>query len=264
MWKLLIKSPRPRTNWWTYSTAAGKHYQAHLTGSFAEYLAKFTSKERLNLKRCLSKLEDYCDCGGVAFRCITKRDQVRGFLTQAEAISKNSWQGKAGVGLAATHELIEKDETLADHGWLRSYILRSGIGPKAFVRGRQINGVYYCDQTGFDHAWKDYSPGKILFYLIIQDLTSADKAKMIDFRHGEAEYKRFFSTHSYESQCLYLVRTTMHASVAFFIHGIFERATSAIRGGFKRIYLINKFRQLRHKAVVALSRKTEPKLGLEH
>jgi len=84
--------------------------------------------------------------------------------------------------------------------------------PVAFCTCYQSDGVLYLDDTGYDAAWRKHQPGKVLLYLMIEDLSAFNTPSWMDFGYCDNEHKRFFA--SYPEANVYLVRKKVHPTIA--------------------------------------------------
>src|SRR5262249_30998621 len=157
---------------WNYLQGAGKtsrEYLAYLPqgvrpwhcldfqGDFASYLKTISSTARYKIRkheRDLRKRGGTLDCVRVA-----SEDQVDGFLDPAAQVGQGSWQQRVlGTRVAATLKQQERLRFLAQRGILRSYLLRCGAQPCAFVIGYQFQGVYHHAEIGYDQALAKHTP----------------------------------------------------------------------------------------------------------
>jgi len=170
------------------------HYVIDIPPTFDEYLNKFKSKVRYNLRRQVKRLGE-CGGGELELARIEWADEVPRFLDEAGEVEAHSWQYQAlGSTVNPSQEQCDKLTRLADQGILRCYVLRCGSKPCAMVRGFQYAGVYYYSWCGFDQRLADLSPGTVLLYLLIEDLCRHRPPERLTFLWGDDRYKRLFAT----------------------------------------------------------------------
>jgi hypothetical protein len=191
------------------------HWLSRLDAGFEAYAAKFGGKTRQKLRGAERRLR--AECGGdLALRRVTDPADVPAFAKDLGHLAARTWQGqRLGQFVQTAREDSVRLESWARRGWLCAYLLLARGQPIAFVVGRHADGIYYYDAIGHDAAWAGYSPGKVLLWLLIQDLCTRGDTRWLDFRHGDADYKRFFGTEGYEEESFYLVRRTWRNRVAF-------------------------------------------------
>jgi CelD/BcsL family acetyltransferase involved in cellulose biosynthesis len=82
-------------------------------------------------------------------------------------------------------------ELAARKGWLRAYVLYVGDEPCAFWIGMLYGEIFVGEYTGYDPAFRDFSPGMFLMMQVIEGFCGGvqDTVKEVDFGLGNAEYK---------------------------------------------------------------------------
>jgi len=141
----------------------------------------------------------------------------------ASRVRRLSWQ------LPALGELRDDDHQssreglheFARRGLLRSYVLRAGETPCAFVIGYQYRGVYFYAVVGYDPAYSRHSPGIALLYLMLEDLFANDCPRLVSFGRGDDDYKRRFGTRTRRvGRCL-VFRPTLRNRIRVHQHRLF-------------------------------------------
>ena len=112
---------------------------------------------------------------------------------------------------------------LARNGLLRSYLLKAGEVPCAFVVGHEHGGVFHYAELGFDSALASLSPGTVLLFLLIQDLTSVRPVKVLNFGMGDAVYKRRFSNRQQNDESFLLFDPGVRVRALVAAHRVFRR-----------------------------------------
>jgi hypothetical protein len=170
---------------------ARKWHLLRMGESFDDYLGGMGGKSRNTLRRKVRQLEKREN--GLEIRRVDAPSQVPGFLEAAAEISKNSWQQHVlGDRLTDDERTRRSLSDLADRGLLRSYLLISGSDPTAFLIGYQYRGVFNSGELGYDQRFSDYSPGTVLWYLLLEDLHGDPFMTLLNFGMGDAAYKRRF------------------------------------------------------------------------
>lgn len=195
-----------------------EHYLINLPPSFEEYMRKFSSKSRNNLRRSVRKLQR--DTGAeVHVSRITFPEQVDSFVDSAVEISKTTYQWRLlGSGLRSPAILKRNLRFLAERGWLRCYLLRCGKEVCAFMICHQRNGLCHSPTIGYNPRWEGYSVGTILQLLVIEDLFAYDRPAVFDFGTGSGAQKEFFGNTSFLDTDVYLLRRSLYAHLACGVH----------------------------------------------
>jgi CelD/BcsL family acetyltransferase involved in cellulose biosynthesis len=178
---------------------------AQLAPSFEEFLSGMTSKARANLRREVRLLAESAG-GRLELREATTEADAPEFLRDAAAVSRKSWQHRAlGPRIADDNRGRRTFVDLASRGLLRAFVLKAGDVPCAFVVGYQYGSVYHYAEIGFDEAFTQYSPGKVLLYLLLEALHQRRRPELVNFGVGDASYKiRFGNVERFDASCLVL------------------------------------------------------------
>jgi hypothetical protein len=76
----------------------------------------------------------------------------------------------------------------------------------------------YLAATGYDPAYRNYELGTILLMKVLEDSCGTDVAK-VDFGEGDADYKRRFSSGSFDERS---VRLFAHSGRGFLLRSLFS------------------------------------------
>jgi hypothetical protein len=225
-WRYLQESTHIKQRFLRYSPSGIRSYRAiALPATFAEYLQKFNSKKRYNLGRQLKLLEKVA--GPIELQTIQTREQLPAFFDMATHVARQSWKfARRGMTFDSSFEMLAD---LADRGILRSYLLRAGGKPCAYVLGYQYHDVYYYSEVGYDQDMSAYSPGTGLLYLLIRDLIEQTPLRRLNFDFGDAPYKREFSNVNGEDATVLLMRKTFPNRMRCAIHGAFSSAVQNLK-----------------------------------
>ena len=182
----------------------------HLFGSsFDEFLLGKQKRTRNTLKRRVRKLKEHGQ--GVLECCrIQTPDQVEDFYPAALSIAERSWQSQClGRSLEETALHRESLMSAAKLGCLRAYLLKCGGQPCAFVIGYQDGDVLQFEQTAYSQKWHQFSPGTVLYYLLMQDLYEHGRPNLLNFGVGINPHKRLFSNRNSFDTTFFVLRPTL-------------------------------------------------------
>ncbi len=167
------------------------HYLCETEG-YEKFLATKSSKARYNLKRERKKLEE---AGTVEIRLCQGDEINEQVVERVAAIQKRSWlfrRGQEPLGSPYYREL------LPSMGKLRLadvYLMTLGGKDIAFVLNYHSGRENICSCVGFDEAFAQLSPGKVMMNSVVQ--TILDRGDhVLDFLFGDAEYKQFWASRS--------------------------------------------------------------------
>lgn len=242
--RLLRSSPQVRREFWL-DTLAGvtPRRLVDLPGSFDAYLAKFSGRTRRTLKYKAKRLRGAMT-HGMTLQRITRKEELPSFLERAAIVAARSWQGRC-LGQSVDEQTTRRKlEAFAERGWLRGYLLLDGDAPVAFVIGLLDEGTYHYERVGYDPVWAPYQPGTVLLLMILEDLCADGVPRTLDFGYGDSEYKRLFSTRSYDELTVRLVRKSAAMIVPYVTNAACWSGAALIRRGLDRFALREKVRRL--------------------
>jgi len=220
-WRYLKSSSKVKNQYWVYLPEGFRpfHY-LELNKTFEDFLSKFKSKKRGNLRRQLKNLQEFGQTD-IELRCIRLKEQIPEFLKAAESIAGKSWQSRR-IGPRIKNDIVynQKLTDLADRGILRSYLLVCGV-PCAFIIGYQFCGVYHYVEIAYDQKFYEHSPGTALLYLMVEDLFRSDSPQWLNFGIGDAHYKQEFSNQHAEDASILLLRKNLHNRSVMLLHCLF-------------------------------------------
>lgn len=225
-----------------YVTVNENRYYTSLGGSFEDYLKKFSSKSRSTLLRKVRKFAGLSG-GTVCARTYRTRPEVDEFLRIAREVSEKTYQGKLGLGLPNGDDFGRHLAALAETDAVRGYILFQRGRPVAYALclAQQENLVY--EHLGYDADFREWSPGVVLLYKIIESLFAEKRFAHLDFGGTEYGYKEFFSTDRVRCARVHYFRRRWRSAVLVFSHHALvklsagaAKALSALRlkAGIKR------------------------------
>ncbi|HEY3281209.1 MAG TPA: GNAT family N-acetyltransferase [Armatimonadota bacterium] len=244
LWRLLQSCRGLRKRFWIHRPwPQSPRHQVILEGSFEDYLGRFSRKTRYKLRSAVSRLAAMAPEGLRAER-VTYREQVPEFLRRVHSLSAASWQGsRLGQVLQPSPEVERRLTRCAEEGWLRGYLLWVGSRPVAFVLGFQSEGTYHYYQIGYDPEYAEHSPGKVLLYLLLEDLFTYQAPERVDFGFGDSEYKQLFGNHSYQEARVLLIRKSPYTGLALATDRACSALTAAVRLGLRKARLRERARR---------------------
>ena len=163
-------------------------YDAFLSGRSKKTRAQFRNS-RNRLKKIAGDglaLDEYTDAGDVAR-----------FLAAANEISARTYQARLfGEVVECTAESKHLYDRYARCGLFRSYILRAGLTPIAFLLAYgEPDGTHVWATEGYDPDWREGSPGTNCALMVVERLYELGTFAKIDFGGGYSEQKRFLGNH---------------------------------------------------------------------
>jgi hypothetical protein len=190
-----------------YVTVNENRYYVDLSGTFAAYLKKFSSKSRANLRKSVRKFTDFCG-GHIRFQEFHAAREMAEFFQFASEVSRKTYQERIGQGLPRSDKFRERVVSLANSDAVRGYILFHAERPIAYIfcDAQDENLIY--EHLGYDPEFREWSPGRVLLYLMLERLFAEQRFRFLDFGGTEHEYKKFFSTASIRCARIHYFRRT--------------------------------------------------------
>ena len=177
-----------------YVPSQYSHFYTSLTGTFEQYLAKFSTKTRNTLKRKVRRLLDHGE--GTGMREYKRPEEMEEFLNLARSISANTYQEKLfDAGIPADAEFLLELQDRARRDTVRAYLLFLRREPVAYLCCPADGNVLLYSYLGYKQAYAELSPGTVLQYLAFDSLFREQQFTVFDFTQGQGAHKRFFGTH---------------------------------------------------------------------
>jgi CelD/BcsL family acetyltransferase involved in cellulose biosynthesis len=191
-----------------------------------QYLARFRSKRRYNLRRQVRLLRGQCG-GQLDLRRVESGDAARElaelFPAPDRGHGRPPWLDC--IPRVGSREFLE----LADRGLILFYLLSCGDRPCAALMGLKYDRIYYLDKVFRDTALDRFSPGATALHLVIEDLIRGGLVDAIDLGFGNPSY-RHSATNTLESRAtVLLLRRTVANRLVRAGHAAFKSFTGRIK-----------------------------------
>ena len=131
-----------------------------------------------------------------------------------------------------------------------------GEQPLAFLIGRKADRVFVSDLTGFDTRFEGFSPGKVMWNKVIQDLHEHGGFRWIDFGTGDIGYKQFWGHEFYRESSVYLIKLGLRTAAAFWPIMAVMWPVNVGRSLCEALSLGSAFDRTLHRLTKALKRRT--------
>lgn len=212
--------------WIAYVRGVSKCYCVRIEGTFEEYLARFSSKRRHNLKRSVRVFQE--KLGGSRFTVAKSPEEMVDFHRTALEISRRTYQAKLlNAGLPEGADYLRHTQDLASRGMARGYLLWSDQRAVAFAWCEGEGCRLHYSIIGYLPDYAAMSPGTVLLYLILEDLFREKVFRILDFGVGESWYKASFATGVEEFVDAALLVPTMRNVLLARLHRASEIANAA-------------------------------------
>jgi CelD/BcsL family acetyltransferase involved in cellulose biosynthesis len=136
--------------------------------TLADHERALSRQLRRDVERRLRRL---CEAGAVTIEVTDGATNLSGHLDEGFEVEALSWKGVEGTAIASDPRTRAFYEAVARwasaRGWLRLAFLRLDGRAIAFQLSLEARGTYYALKSGYDPAFHQYSPGKLLMYAVV-------------------------------------------------------------------------------------------------
>jgi CelD/BcsL family acetyltransferase involved in cellulose biosynthesis len=227
-----------------YVPAHYRHYYIDLQCSFAEYLAKFSSKSRSTLQRKVRKFAEFSG-GEVSWREYRRPEEVEPYYQLAREVSHKTYQERLlNVGLPEGEDFLREIKDQAARDQFRGYILFHQEKPVAYLYCPIQDRILLYRNLGYDPEYRQWSPGTVLQYVVLERVFAEGRYQMFDFTEGEGAHKEFFSTGSIQCADIYYLRPTLRNRLLLRTHSGLKTFSANTVKALDRFGVKSKIKQL--------------------
>jgi CelD/BcsL family acetyltransferase involved in cellulose biosynthesis len=170
-----------------------------ISGSWSEYESKLSKKLTASLRRCRRHLDDL---GTVSVEIADGSSELEGLLQEVFTLEASGWKGRNHTAIKSNIDTRDFYTNIAHwataQSILRIFILRLDRQPLAMFFALVDQRACYLLKTGYDPAYAQFSPGKLLASAVIFHCYSTQLSR-IEFQ-GDADQYKFDWTSSIHSQ----------------------------------------------------------------
>jgi Acetyltransferase (GNAT) domain len=170
-----------------------------LPASFEEFIATRSANTRWRIRRDARRIQETFG-PDLAVEIVRSPAGVDRFVTDADLVSRATYQRGLGAGFSATDEQRTLLQVGLDHGWARGYLLYVSARPAAFWLCSIYGDTIVIEKTGFDKVYAEYRIGLHLLMRVIEDACADPTLHVLDFGPGDAAYKLQFSNASHSER----------------------------------------------------------------
>lgn len=184
-----------------------RHWILELPESYEAFLASRSRNTRHKVRQLEKRARR--ELGSrLKVRVFTKVDELEQLMADLTAVVTKTYQRGLGVAFVDTEVEREAMSVAAQHGWLRGYVLYVDEHPVAYWYGNVYGSSFTTKETGYDPAYAEYRVGIFLLMRVIEDLADVGVVRTVDFAAGDREFKRRFSSDSWEESSMLLFART--------------------------------------------------------
>ncbi len=188
--------------------------------------AIFSGKIRREARRKLRILQR-AFAGRVRFQCFSEPAELDLGIRDATSVSRTTWQHSLGDGLEGVQQ--QSLSFGARRGWLRVYVLYIDEKPSSFLLGQLYGKSFYCQNTGYNPEFAQFSIGSVLTAWALEDL-AAIGVQQVDLGEGSQEHNRRLRCNFCEEGTVHVYSPTLRGLLA----GLFVGTTQMVRTAGRR------------------------------
>jgi len=214
-WRSITSKAGRSIGRWAWKLNRAVSLEIRVRPSFEEYARTVSKKARHNFRREVRVLSGAAGTP-LTLRTFTEVSEVPELLAAAGRVFENSWHARHGATrIGPGPKAEERLRWLASRGWLRAYVLSKGDEPIAFILGRKYRQTFTAHRAAFALSWSRYSPGKVLWWLAIEEMHNSKAIERINFGMGDWEYKRVLATDTREVSNVWLIKPSWQSAMAW-------------------------------------------------
>ena len=197
-----------------YVPAQYRHHYVDLSGTFEDYLGKFSSKSRWTLRKKIAKFAEFSG-GSVAWRAFGVEGMDE-FHRLAFEVSAKTYQSRLlSSGLPEPGRFRRELGRCTD---ARGYVLFHEGKPVAFIFCPAREGNLLYEHVGYDPEYQRWSPGSVLQALALEALFAEGAFQTFDFTEGDGDHKKFFANRSVPCADIFYFRKSIRCVFVVGLH----------------------------------------------
>jgi hypothetical protein len=172
------------------------HYVLQVPDTANAILAAKSSKRRKKLRYSMRKTES--NLPKLRVNKVVNADTLDQLMLDLENVASKTYQRGLGAGFHHNEEWRELLKLGFEKNWLEVWTLSTGEKCISFIVGLKYKGRFLVYAKAFDPAYTKDNVGTYLQIKLLEDVAEQGDCSIIDYGFGEADYKRQFSTDSWQ------------------------------------------------------------------
>ncbi|AWW73644.1 GNAT family N-acetyltransferase [Erythrobacter sp. KY5] len=217
-----------------------RHY-IDMSGSYDDYLARFSGKTRSTLRRKGRKLAK--EAGEYEITEHRTPAEVEAFLNAALPLSAKTYQARLlDAGLPDSDQSRTQMLRAAQEGRMRCFLLSIGGAAVAYLSLPITSRTLVYEHLGYDPDFARLSPGTVLQLEALQRLFAEERFDYFDFTEGEGAHKAMFGTDHADCASFVLLDPTLANRALLGARAGFDGAVSGAKALATRTGALAKMR----------------------
>jgi Acetyltransferase (GNAT) domain len=218
------------------------HRRLELPSSYDEFLRGRSRSTREGIKRYAKKLEREFE-GRLSFSIYREPGEIDELFAAVDPIAAKTYQAGLGVALRDDPRNRRLVSFGLERGWFRVWVLSLDGVPVAFWPGWLYDRSFYIGTPGYEPELADYRLGQYVLMRLIADLCIDSGIDVCDFGGGDGEYKRRFSSESWEETEVLIFAPTLKGAWLNVSRTAVAASARALRWGVVRLGVEEKLKQ---------------------
>lgn len=211
-----------------YNPEKFDNHWIEMDGTFKDYLTNLPKKHRHELLRKVRKFDAKFG-NNTSFRVFRKPEEIPEFLDSASQISRKTYQEiLLSSGLPSTDEYSRELTSLAAKDRVRGYLITVDNTPVAYGYCERQGFALNYNYTGFDPNYREWSPGIVLFYRILEDAFAEKRFHLLDLGSMKGQWKSSYVTSINPGNRVIFTRCFSRYVPLIFAHWIVKSASDFI------------------------------------
>jgi CelD/BcsL family acetyltransferase involved in cellulose biosynthesis len=164
---------------------------AKVPATLEDFLSGRSRKTRQTYRRQDRRLEEKFG-SALRIQVYGKNCDANRAIDDMREVAIKTYQHGLGVSLSDSGLEIAMIREGFAQGWFRAWVLYINDCPVAFWSGTTYRGTFSTGTPGFDPEYARDSVGRYTMFKMVDDLCRDSEVQILDFGHGEAEYKEAF------------------------------------------------------------------------
>lgn len=214
-------------SWRIQKSQSSLHYAVQCPESASDILGAKPSKARKRLNYDMRRVEK--NLNGLHFKCNSSGENLASLMQNLEHVASKTYQRGLGVGFKNNKEWRTILELGFAKKWVDVWTLSANGKCISYIIGFNYKKRYLIYAKAFDPEYSHLSVGKYLQIRVLQKLADRGDCKVVDYGFGDAEYKKQFSTESWEEANMMIASSSFKSFILHMAINWCSTVDSAIR-----------------------------------
>ncbi len=219
------------------------HHWIEYSGTFEKYLKDLRSKARHEILRKMRRFKQRFG-EQQSFQEFRHPEEMQTYHSLALEVSRKTYQDRIlQVGMPDDAGFADTLTDYASTDRIRGYLLLDGEHPIAYAYCCAREPILFYVHTGYDPRYREWSPGLVMLYHILERFFSEGRFRVLDFGSGESQWKEYYSNTTARCARVYYFRKTLRNLSIVLAHRMATAASDSVVGMIDAIGLKQKVKR---------------------